>query len=294
METTKGILFGALVGALAIGGACKASLEPPEPGTGGTTGIGAGTGGSATGGSPGRSIFLVPSSTGWVADPVSGVIGPWYSYGDGVGPGAGPQKGADPANSDCQLAGFPPYDCSQITSPPPGMVFPPSDPATGQMCTSGTAAQVLPNNGSPDYAALWGAGIGLNFNEPDVDAGGPGTFDMSPYRGIAFDFSADVLPANSMRVNFLFGGMHAFDAPYWMGATMSASPLYGTPAKSQHVEIDWPSVGGPLYLTQEVPPVTPPPFDPTAVESIQFLVFTNAQTTTPYSFCVSNLALVLK
>jgi hypothetical protein len=295
MDTTKGILFGALVGALVIGsGACKGSLEPQGPGTGGTTGIFTGTGGSGTGGSPGRSIPLMPSSTGWVQDVVSGVIGPWYSYGDGVGPGAGPNQGADAANSSCQLAGFPPYDCSQINSPPPGMVFPPSDPATGKMCTSGTAAQVLLKDSAPDYADLWGAGIGLNFNEPDPDAGGPGTFDMSSYRGIAFDFSADVLPAYAMRVNFLFKGMHGYDAPYWMGATMSASPLTGTTAYPQHVEIDWPDVGGPFYLMQEVPPVPVPTFDPTAVESIQFLVFTNANTTTPYSFCVANLALVLK
>jgi hypothetical protein len=44
---------------------------------------------------------------------------------------------------------------------------------------------------------------------------------------------------------------------------------------------------------EEVPPVDAAdyPFNVTAVRGIQFLVFTNASTATPYGFCVANLAL---
>ena len=295
------ILFGALAGALLLGGVgCKASLEP-QGGTGGVTGTGGitGIGATGTGGSspPGTSFPLPSTSTGFVDDPVTGVVGPGYAYGDGVGPNASPAT-TDSANSDCVLdGGFMLSQCSQITTPTPGQPFPPTDPATSKMCTSGVAAQVLPKNGSPDYADLWGAGIGINFNEPLLDGSTAfGNFDMSPYTGIAFDFSADVLPAQSMRVSFLFQGMHGGDAPYWMGATMQASPLTGTTANPQHVEIKWADVGGPFYLSQIVPPVdvTQFPFDPTRVEAMQFQVFTNTAVTTPYSFCVSNLALLGK
>jgi hypothetical protein len=259
------------------------------PGTGGFTGTG--------GGVPIVLIPLPASATGFVADPVTGVVGAWYPYGDGVGPNASPTNGADGANSDCQKNGqFPASACSQISSPTPGQPFPPSDAATSKMCTSGAAAQVLLKDGAPDYADLWGAGLGLDFNNPGGDAGARGYFDLTPYKGISFDFTADVLPVQSMRVSFPFLGMHGGDAPYWMGASMSASPLTGTTARPQHVEIDWADVGGPFYLSLETPPIdagTYPLVPPRAVQGIQFQVFTNTQEPTPYSFCVANLALVV-
>ena len=36
----------------------------------------------------------------------------------------------------------------------------------------------------------------------------------------------------------------------------------------------------------------PPVFDPAKVQSMQLQVFTNAMATTPYAFCVANLALL--
>jgi len=160
----------------------------------------------------------------------------------------------------------------------------------GKYCTTGIAALVLSKNGSPDYADLWGGGLGLNFN-PAGDVGAAGYADLSAYTGIAFDFSGDVVPPQSMRVDFPFLGQHGLDAPYWKGA-MAYSPLTGTTSNPQHVVIKWAEIAGPEYLTQEVPPVdvTRFPFDPRAVQAIQFLVFTNASATTPYSFCVANLA----
>ncbi len=49
---------------------------------------------------------------------------------------------------------------------------------------------------------------------------------------------------------------------------------------------------GPYYLTQQVPPTTPPPFDPSKAYGIRFQVITNTATATPYAFCVNNLTLL--
>ena len=82
-----------------------------------------------------------------------------------------------------------------------------------------------PGSTSADYSALWGAGIGLDFNNPGGDSGAPaGYFNLSTYTGIQFDFYADVLPTNALRVNFPFKTEHATDSPYWKGATMMYSP----------------------------------------------------------------------
>lgn len=253
--------------------------------TGGSVGAGGsaigGVGGAVTGGYP-----LVSSPTGFVKDAVTGVVGGWYAFGDGVGPAADATTN-DFADSDCAEDGFTADQCSAITTPTPGQRFAPTDLPTSEMCTTGIAAQVLADNtGTLAYAALWGAGIGLDFNNPGSDESTRSPMDLSGYQGIAFDFSANLVP-NAIRVNFPFLGEHGSDAPYWMGATSEGSPL-----TTGHIEISWSDVGGPLYLTQITPPATPPAFDPTHIQSIQFQVFTNAVTTTPYAFCVSNLALI--
>jgi len=90
-------------------GACSSSSPKSD---GGSTGTG-GTGGS--GGDP-----LIPSATGFVDDVTTGVIGAWYSYGDGAGSNANATNNADMANSDCIKAGFTADQCSQIVSPIPG------------------------------------------------------------------------------------------------------------------------------------------------------------------------------
>jgi hypothetical protein len=271
-----------VVGVAALcAGACSSSSSKSDGGSTGTGGTGAG---GTSGGDP-----LIPSATGFVDDVTTGVIGAWYAYGDGAGSNANATNNADMANSDCIKAGFTADQCSQIVTPTPGMPFAPM--GTAKMCTNGTAAQVLPKPGTTtaDFSDLFGAGIGLDFNNPGGDAGAKGFFDMTPYTGVSFDFTAPVLPANKMRVNFPFMGEHnGTDSPYWDGATMDHSPL----ADGTHVVIHWADVGGPLYLTTQMPPTVPPPFLKQYVASIQFQVFTNVNTPTPYSFCVDNLTLL--
>ena len=267
-------------------------------GNGGAGGGNGGAGGGGTGGTGGTAgtggaaglAYLNADAMGEVQNPAVGVIGPWYSYGDDVGPSAG-SGGIDSSNSTCELAGFPMSDCTQITSPTPGLPFAPTDLATSTMCTSGTAGMVRTKAGSADYSDIWGGGIALDFNNASGNRGG---LDLSAFRGISFDFSAATLPNGAIRVNFPFVGEHGQDSPYWMGAAAQFSPLSATTGAPQHVEIDWSSVGGPLYLTQQTPAVdvSAYPFNPKTIQTVQFAVITNAQAPTPYSFCVSNLALV--
>jgi hypothetical protein len=308
MKNLTKLLITTLAGALALTGAACGS-KSSSSGTGGsgdTTGNG-GAGGS-TGGVPPGDIPLPSSATGFVQDLTGGsnVIGPWYAYGDGVGPNAN-VNGADATNSDCQSTSkgdFPASACTQIATPTPGQPFMPFNAGTSQMCTSGIAAQVMNKGGSPDYSDLWGGGISLDLNNPGGDAGVKGDIDLSAYKGMYFDFSVYPssapmsngagAPPGAMRVNFPFTGEYMGDnSPYWMGASKASSPLTPpTDGTAQHIEVDWSDVGGPYYLTQQSPAVTPPAFDPKHVQSIQFQVFTGTSATTPYAFCVANLALI--
>ncbi|MFL5307882.1 MAG: hypothetical protein ACJ8F1_21865 [Polyangia bacterium] len=274
--------FFLLTGVLALGaGACSSSS------TGSTTGTGGSGGGSGNNLFPGGKP-LVPTSTGYVDDTANtGVIGPWYTYSDAAGPAAGPND-PDFAGSSCNKGSFPMTACSTVT-PGPGKPVPP-DPTTGALCANGTGAVVLPGaSGTSDYADLWGAGLALDFNNKGGDAGPKGTFDLSKYTGIGFTFTGTNIPVNHMRVNFPFTGEHnGSDSPYWQGDTQDYSSL----ANNKTITIKWADVGGPKYLTAQSPPVVPPKFDPTKVESIQFQVFTNQSTSTPFSFCVNNLTLL--
>jgi hypothetical protein len=298
MNNKSSLFMSSLTGALLLaGGACGGS-HPQGTGSGGTSGAGGGTGGV-------DGVPLPSSATGFVQDTTGGsnVIGPWYAYADSVGPGANATVGDDHANSDCiKKGGFTQDQCSHVAAPMPGGVFVPTDLGTSEMCTVGVASQVMNMGGSPDYSDMWGAGIMLDFNNPGGDAGPKGDLDLSRYKGIAFDFSAFTgstsngagIPAGAMRVNFPFTGEHGTDSPYWMGETKSASPLAVPSGTTQHFEVDWTDVAGPFYLTQRSPPITPPTFDATKVQSIQFAVFTNTSATTPYAFCVANLTLLTK
>jgi hypothetical protein len=193
MKTIAYLLMTPLAVALFVGGACGGARADP----------------------------LVSSATGFVSDTVTGVVGPWYSNADSIGPMASPTNGTDFADSPCGKGGLTMDQCSNVVSPVGGQSFAPTDMKSSKMCTNGTAAKII--------------------NGPD------GTPDS------------------------------------WMGATSETSPL-----TVGHNIIKWADVGGPLYLA----PTVPPPFDKTHVQTINFWVATVATSTTPYSFCVANLALI--
>jgi hypothetical protein len=226
-------------------------------------------------------IALTPNAIGVVDNVASGVDGAWYAYGDSVGPSANATS-TDFSDSDCAKAGFTADQCSTIAAPTPGQPFVP-DPVKG-MCTNGTAALVIDSNGTPDYSAIYGAGIALDFNNPGGDAGAAkGYFDMTPYLGIGFDFTGDMIPNRAMRVSFPFNGETAGRTPFWEGGTMPSSPL----TNGTHVEIRWADVAPATYLEPGIAPL-----DETQVASIQFQVYTNTTATTPFSYCVNNLTLL--
>ena len=60
--------------------------------------------------------------------------------------------------------------------------------------------------------------------------------------------------------------------------------------------VNWTDVGGPLYLTRQTPPIDAAPFTlrpaEGPVDSVPGLH--QRQTSTPYGFCVANLALIHK
>jgi len=260
-------------------------------------------------GSTGPSISLTATATGFVQEPMSGIVGPWYSYGDSAGPNAN-LSGTDSANSDCvagALTAIPPGtggftldQCTTITTPIPGQPFAPD--ATMGMCTSGIGAKVIPSPGTTtaDYSDLFGAGIGLDLNNPGGDAGVvKGDIDLSKYTGFSFTltaFATGIPAGNKMRVNFPFTGEHGTDSPYWAAnAVDDHSPIDTTGAVNT---IHWANILGPAYLASRNPAVPAPPFFPgpgagvNKMQAIQWQVFTNTGTTTPYGFCVNNLKLL--
>jgi hypothetical protein len=137
--------------------------------------------------------------------------------------------------------------------------------------------------------------IGVDFDDTGDAGRKRQIFDLSQYRGLSFDFSGTLIPGQKMRVLFPFtsqgSGVNSLgDPPYWAAnETDDHSTITVLPG---HNIVLWSQVLGPYYLTQQVPPTTPPPFDPSKAYGIGFQVITNAAATTPCAFCVNNLTLL--
>jgi hypothetical protein len=143
----------------------------------------------------GNAIALVPDQNGFVPlDKTgdTGIQGAWYAYGDGIG-----ANGMPPG--DCQSAGHTDAECSKIDTPV-GM-FTNTD---GKMCTKGTVAKIIGKTTmplEPDYAKIWGAGIGLDLNNPG-GAAGKSALDATAkgLKGIQFDLDTKPLPGLRVEV----------------------------------------------------------------------------------------------
>jgi hypothetical protein len=231
-----------------------------------------------------KEVALTPNATGFVDDTATGVVGAWYAYGDG-------NDGANPGV--CQTTGMHmTAQCSLITAPVPGMPFAPTGTSLAQMCTSGTVAQVIAVVGTAaggsammDYSNIFGAGIGLDLNNPGLD-GGTGMkmpFDAASKMVIGISFDLDVLPATGLRVEFPFGSA-SNPAGVWKPNKTS----YASPVSAGHNVLLFASVMQPSYVT------APVPFDPTTLTSIQFHIPTSIMAAAPYAFCIDHLALIVQ
>ena len=270
-------LVGMLFLSIATVGCIEAGALPMPVGKGGQ----GGTAGAA--GAPSAGILINPDGNGvFDGSNAAGVVGAWWSTGDYY---ALPNMGNVPGSGSCPADGFAASQCSVLTTPNPGIPLFAPDPGGRGMCTSGVAAEVLPDStGQLAWSSIWGNIIGFTLNTPVVNGNVPpaatGQYDAVArgITGFAFDIEGSV---SRLRVAFQTQGTE--DAPaYWEGATMDLSPVTGP----GHYEIRWADVGGPAYLG------SPPPFDPTKLETIQFHVPSSDLETRPYSFCIRNTVML--
>jgi len=305
-----------LCGAAALAG-CGSSTVNHMQGSGGS-GQGSGSGGSDGSGSGGSGmptfteVTLTPDDTGWVdmaADGNTlGVQGSWYPYGDQYGKICpGDAKASGMKCNDPNAGNHPTDQCSSITMPDPTMMSFPN--MGGKMCTAGTIAKI-PNvvgGTSPDYSNVWGAGIGLDIAAAmAADAcDAKGTFDAKAKHVVGIKFDIDNVPSAGLRVEFPVPNTDGTQngSAYW-GADKGFSVASGKFVKSGTNTIYWDPTGllgldpdptNPMSQPVVVPGSTPGmPLDQTAIESIQFHVPATTSATSDYSFCISNLKMLVQ
>ena len=154
----------------------------------------------------------------------------------------------------------------------------------GQMCTDGTVAKVIDivgMTGAPDYSNIWGTGIGLDLAAPTDSSMPKGTFDADAkgVKGLSFDI--DMVPMPKLRVEIVTTATKGTTAGdnYW-GAT-SAYPA--SPVKVGHNEVTWDLFKGPKGAAN----------DTAHIEAIHFHVPTTTSSSAPFSYCISNLKLLM-
>lgn len=269
MKKQASSLFLVLSVSLALSAGCSTAPTTGTTGTGGTAG-----GGGSTG--SGVGVAITPDASGWVMGDTNSLMlqGAWYAYGDGVG-----ADGMASSGTCVMKGGHPASACSMITTPAPGMFM----NTGGMMCTSGTVAQVIPA-ATPDYSNIWGAGIGLDWNNSGGLTPVKGVFNATAkgVKGVSFEINAPPLPG--LRVEFptpITNGS-ANGSNFWGGnASWTNSPV-----KAGLNTIMWADVTPPG-------PMPGPAFDPSMIEGIQFHVPTSLMPAAAYTFCISNLKLLM-
>ncbi|HEY4103335.1 MAG TPA: hypothetical protein VGM44_05565, partial [Polyangiaceae bacterium] len=245
------------------------------------------TGGGDTGGNMDEKLLAI-DSTGFMSEPDLGLQGAWYSYGDGVGP-----DGMS-ASGDCEKAGHAVADCSSIAAPLFGSF---DNDGTGLHTTgtvelvgnTTTGTMMCPTVQTDcDYTAMWGAGIGVDVNNPGGEGGvkmpfGPAA-TTNKVIGIAFDI--DQIPLPKLRVEF--------PMPNTTDSAHVYTPTGGdfhSPLIVGHNRIIFATdLTQPSYVAANMVV----PFDPTQLVSIQFHVPTSTSSgPSPYDFKISNFAAII-
>jgi hypothetical protein len=219
--------------------------------------------------------LLLPDATGRVAPDTNpfGVAGQWYAFGDFLDATSGKPPGV------CQAAGYADAQCSQLTQP--NVALPGFPNVAGSMCTTGSTAEVLLVDGLPDWAHLWGTGIGVTLADP-VAGETPGTFDASSHGIVGISFDIDNVPAG-LRIAFPTpSDLVPLGPDYWgAGEFFPPSPVVA---------------GTNLVPFREVqsPEATPRALDTTQLIEIEFLVPSIELVRQNFGFCVSNLQLLVE
>ena len=250
----------------------------------GTTSSSAGTTSAGGGSATGSEVALASDPTGYVDLPTLGIMGAWYSYGDGIG------SDGKTATGNCEAKGMHMVsECSNITTPTFGSFA----NMNSSMCTAGTVAKVINlvgMTGCPatstacDYSNIFGAGIGLDLNNAGGDAGtGKMPYDAAAAGVIGFAFDIDTVPLAGIRVEFPTPAT-TDTSGIWKPAGSAAN--YVSPVKAGHNVILFTDITQPDYVK---PPMA---FDPKSILSVQFHVPTATSGSAMYSFCISNFSAV--
>jgi hypothetical protein len=238
-------------------GASPNNLDDPSSSAGssssGQAGASAGTSGAA-GSSGGANAAARPGTAltwdaeGFVAPDGNpfAIQGPFYSYSD-----CDPPSGLPCTAPDAALTG---------ADTKPGWSV-----DAGRVCAKGTAVKVE----NMMFAAQWGAGLALDLNSKGGEPGKPaekGTFDLTGAKitGVSADISGTA-PAR-LRINLTMPGVGDSN---FVDAKVPGTTTFALADAKQG---SWVMVKTPL--------------DPSKVEALQFQVFTNAASATPYDFCI--------
>jgi hypothetical protein len=188
------------------------------------------------------------------------------------------------------------YTASDAAGTPPGTssIMPPnfqaSVNAAGEICVSGSGAQIPPDPADPMpampttflYSQYWGAVVGLNLSQPNDPVSGMPNPMPQPWNpatpsgtvtGFSFTLTGTGIPAGAdLRFKTTFPGTGEFCLPF--SEIVPAGGVYTARIASQRANC-WEAGGM--------------PFTPGPLLSVQWQIVTKTMTPTPFNFCIGNL-----
>lgn len=270
---------------MAMGGSVQSGGSGgTSAGSGGTpTGLGGTT--SGTGGVPGDSgggsvtdagmVPLIFDTGGFVSmmSNTLGIQGAFYGYGDG-------QSQTAPNAGNCQTAGHTTCSTNMVAI----------DANTQTICATGIAAQVIgADGGPPDYSGIFGAGIGVDLNNPGGDAGVKMGYNAMSHGVVGIGFTLTPAPGSTtaaygsdFRVEFPATGQDS------IGANLPARYNMVTPGSTTVDSLF--STARVFYLNAGAGDGEA--LDTTAILSIQWHVATNVMAAIPFNYCLSNIQML--
>ncbi|HVJ19317.1 MAG TPA: hypothetical protein VM686_28050 [Polyangiaceae bacterium] len=147
-------------------------------------------------------------------------------------------------------------------------------------CITGTAAKVdmmctIEPPATDCYGTFWGAAIGLNLNQPidmsTMEGADPMPYDATALTGFAFEITGSMVPA-SLRFK-VEDGTNEYCTP----ATVPVKAGANTVSFEQLVTNCWTKGGTPASGAKS------------SLLKVSWQVVTNAMSTVPFDFCVSNV-----